>query len=309
MVANMRESLPDLEVVIGLTEPVPEGIISWRQILIDTLETTPDVEVKPDDLAAISYTGGTTGLPKGIVQTQRNIAMNLLCHVNELEVVEPDKILLMSPLPHAAGKFFQAGLLKGATHIITDRFDALKALELIEQERITVTFMVPTMIYRLLDASKEQEFDLTSIKTIAYAAAPILEERLKEGLEKFGSVFYQCYGQSECPNLITSLQKSDHRLEPDKIHRLRSCGSPTLMSEVKIVDDSGQEVARGEKGEIIVKSPFVMERYHNMPEKTAETIVDNWLYTGDLGSMDEDGFVYLLDRKKRHDYFRWHECL
>ena len=104
-------------------------------------------------------------------------------------------------------------------------------------------------------------------------AAPILEARLKQGLEKFGPVFFQFYGQSECPNFITSLKKSDHSLESEQIHRLRSCGSPTLMSEVKIVNEDRREVARGEKGEIIVKSPYVMERYHNMPEKTAETIV------------------------------------
>jgi len=205
--------------------------------------------------------------------------------------------LLMSPLPHAAGKFCQVGLLTGATHIITDNFNSLKALQLIEKERITVTFMVPTMIYRLLDTAEGQKFDLASIKTIAYAAAPILEDRLKQGLEMFGPVFFQFYGQSECPNLIARLRKSDHSIEPNKIHLLRSCGSPTLMAEVKIVDEAGIEVAQGEKGEIIVKSPYVMERYHNMPKKTAETIVNNWLYTGDIGKMDQEGYIYLLDRK------------
>ena len=148
MIIKIRKDLPDLKVVVGLTEVVPVGITSWGEFLIDTPQTTPEVDVKSSHQATISYTGGTTGLSKGIVQTQHNIAMNLLCHVNELEIVEQDKILLMSPLAHAAGKFFQTGLLKGATHIITDKFNAVKALELIEQERITVTFMVPTMIYR-----------------------------------------------------------------------------------------------------------------------------------------------------------------
>ena len=299
IISRIRKHLPLLKVVVGLTESVPEGFKSWQDFIDVMPETTAIVDVKPSNRAAISYTGGTTGLSKGIIQTQQNLVMNLYCHLLELEIVEQDNILVMTPLPHSGGKFIQTGLLKGATHIITDKFDPLKSLRLIEEESITVTFMVPTMIYRLLDVIDENNIDVSSnaIKMIAYAAAPILEERLKQGLEKFGPVFYQFYGQSECPNFITRLKKSDHTLIPEKIHRLRSCGTPSFMSKVKIVDEEGNELAFGEQGEIIVQAPFVMERYHNLPEKTAETIVNGWLHTGDIGKMDEDGYVYLLDRK------------
>ncbi len=299
ILSNIREQLPSLEMVIGITESVPEGFLSLNEFLEGVPETTPISEVKPFSRATLSYTGGTTGLSKGIVQSQENIVMNLYCHLLELEIVEQDKILLMTPLPHSAGKFLQIGLLKGATLIIADKFDPMKALKLMQDEGVTVTFMVPTMIYRLLDVIEQTNPDLsaTKIKTIAYAAAPIMEERLKQGLKKFGPVFYQFYGQSECPNFITRLKKSDHSLESDKIHRLRSCGTPSIMAKVKIVDNDGKELPYGEQGEIIVNSPFVMERYHNLPEKTAETIVNDWLHTGDIGKMDEDGYVYLLDRK------------
>ena len=299
LLSKIRSQLPLLEVVVGLTETVPEGFISCKEFMDGMPEVAPNVEVKSSNRATISYTGGTTGLSKGIVQSQHNLVMNLYCHLLELEIVEQDNILLMSPLPHSAGKFVQTGLLKGATHIITDKFDPVKALRFIDKERITVTFMVPTMIYRLLDAIDKNNFDISStqVKMIAYAAAPILEERLKQGLDKFGPVFYQFYGQSECPNFITRLKKSDHNLQPDKIHRLRSCGTPSFMSKVKIVNEEGMEVPYGEQGEIIVQAPYVMERYHNLPEKTAETIINNWLHTGDIGKMDEDGYVYLLDRK------------
>jgi fatty-acyl-CoA synthase len=299
MLSNIRHHLPLLEVVIGVTESVPDGFLTLNEFIAGEPETTPNVDVKPYHRATISYTGGTTGLSKGIVQSQQNLVMNLYCHLLELEIVEEDKILLMTPLPHSAGKFVETGLLKGATHIIGDKFDPLQALRFMQEESITVTFMVPTMIYRLLDSIDMIHFDpsTTKIKMIAYAAAPITAERLKQGLKKFGPVFYQFYGQSECPNFITRLKKSDHSLDPDKSHRLRSCGSPSFMSKVKIVDEEGKERSYGEQGEIIVNAPFVMERYHNLPEKTAETIVNDWLHTGDIGKMDEDGYVYLLDRK------------
>lgn len=299
LIAKIQSQLPHLEFVIGITDSVPEGFISWNDFVNGMPEVPPDVNVKPSNRAAISYTGGTTGLPKGIVQNQQNLVMNLYSHLIELEIEEQDNILLMSPLPHSAGKFVQTGLLKGATLFITDKFDPLRALSMMEKHRITVTFMVPTMIYRLIDAIDENNLDVSKnkIKMIAYAAAPILEERLKQGLEKFGPVFFQFYGQSECPNFITRLNKSDHTLDPEKIHRLRSCGTPALMSNVRIVNEKGIELPAGEQGEIIVQSPYVMVGYHNLPDKTAETIVDGWLHTGDIGKIDEDGYVYLLDRK------------
>lgn len=297
LIEKLQYELPNLKVLVGLTEPVPEQFISWFNFIEGSPKTDSEVEVTPLHRASLSYTGGTTGLPKGIVQSQKNLVMNLYSHLIELEIVEDDNILLMSPLPHAAGRLVQTGVLKGATTIITKKFDPVEALRLIEKERVTVTFMVPTMIYRILDVMESEDFDLSSIKTIAYAASPILEERLKQGLEKIGPVFFQFYGQSECPNFITSLKKSDHAVSGEKARRLRSCGRPAFMAEVKIVNEKGQEVERNTEGEIVVKSPYVMERYHNLPEKTAETIVDGWLHTGDIGKMDEDGYVYLLDRK------------
>jgi fatty-acyl-CoA synthase/long-chain acyl-CoA synthetase len=137
-----------------------------------------------------------------------------------------------------------------------------------------------------------------SIRTILYGAAPITVERLKQGLEIFGPVFTQLFGQSEAPNFITRLKKSDHSLDPSKEKCLSSCGQPVLMSQVKIVDENGREVPRGVEGEIIAFTPYNMVGYHQASEKTEETLKNGWLYTGDLGVMDEEGYVYLLDRKK-----------
>ncbi|MFS0823890.1 class I adenylate-forming enzyme family protein [Bacillus sp. 1P02SD] len=299
IISDIREKLPFLEVIIALSNSVPKGFISMKSFIQNMPKTAPDLDVEPSNIASIQYTGGTTGVPKGIVQTQEKIALNLLCEIIELELVEQDEILLMTPLVHGAGKFLESGLLKGASHIIFEKFDPLLALNVIKQKGNIVTFMVPTMIYRLLDAIDQYQIKVSpnDIKTIAYAASPIMEERLKQGLKQFGPVFYQFYGQSECPNFITRLRKSDHSLDSDKIHRLRSCGTPSFMANVKIVDEKGKEVPKGEQGEIVVKAPYVMERYHNMPEKTNETIVNGWLHTGDIGKMDDEGYVYLLDRK------------
>lgn len=298
ILAKLRPQLPNLKTIVSITNDAPLDFIPLRELLASYPETSPDVDVKPHHRALIAFTGGTTGLPKGIVQTQQSQVMNLLCHIVELDINNDDTILSMSPLPHSAGRYLLTGLLKGSTHIVTARFDPLRALQLIEQERVTFTFMVPTMIYRVLDALEQDTFNTASLKTIMYGASPITEERLKQGLNVFGPVFYQFYGLTEAPNFITRLRKSDHSLDPDKIHRLRSCGTPPLMAQVKIVNDRGQEVPRGDQGEIAVKAPFIMEEYFNMPEKTAETIVDGWLLTGDVGKMDEEGYVYLLDRKK-----------
>ncbi|WP_161949656.1 AMP-binding protein [Bacillus dakarensis] len=299
IVEKIREQIPSLQIVVGLTEDVPDGFISWKEFLTGKSDTTPIVDVKPSNTATITYSGGTTGLSKGIVQTQKKLVMSLYCHLIELEIVSDDKILVMTPLPHSGGRFIQTGILKGATHFIYDKFDPIQAINAILEKQITITFMVPTMIYRLLDTIEEKQIDVSShsLKMMSYAAAPIMEDRLKQGLEVFGPVFFQFYGQTECPNFITRLKKEDHSLDVCKVHRLRSCGKPSIMSEVRIVNEDGEEVNTGEQGEITVKSPFVMERYHQLPEKTAETIINGWLHTGDMGKVDEEGYVYIMDRK------------
>jgi fatty-acyl-CoA synthase/long-chain acyl-CoA synthetase len=300
VIQDIRNDLPDLEWFVGMVEEgkCPDGFIPWETFLAGASEADPEPRAMPEDPYLLAYTGGTTGLPKGVVHNQRNGYINICSHVIETGIGENERMLFMTPLPHSAGLFTQAGLLRGATVIIEAKFDPIRALTLIEQEKITFTFMVPTMIYRVLDQLRQAKYDTSSLHTIIYGAAPITAERLKQGLAVFGNVFVQFFGQTECPNFITRLSKHDHTLEPDKIHRLRSCGRPVMMARVRIVNEEGQEVPRGEVGEIVCSAPYVMNEYYKLPDKTAETVRDGWLYTGDIGKMDEDGYVYLLDRKK-----------
>lgn len=295
-ILRIKANLPDLGkvVVVGEMKETGEGFVHWEEFLQDSPDTNIPVQVSPNDRGLIAYTGGTTGLPKGVVHSQRNLVMNILSHQIEIELQEDERYLIMTPLTHGAGMVMQATLMKGAVHFIEKEFHPEIAVERIQKDKATITFMVPTMIYRILDYLSGKEFDGSSMRTIVYGAAPIAEERLKQGLEIFGPVFLQIYGQTEAPNFITKFPREDHLKRKEL---LKSCGKPAYMVQVKIVDEFGKEVPPGVAGEIIAKTPYNMIEYLNNEEKTKETLKDGWLFTGDIGKKDEDGYIYLLDRK------------
>lgn len=277
---EVRTELPNLQTIISVlnNHESPDWTIRWDDFKEKSVVHEPFEEIKPTDRAVLIYTGGTTGQPKGVVHSQKNVALNMFSHIIELELQDNEKMLLTSPLPHAAGFLLFAGLLKGATAYIEQKFEPEKILAMIEKEKITFTFMVPTMIYRMMDLLESMycNADISSLKTIIYGAAPITVSRLKQGLEIFGQVFTQLYGQTEAPNFITRLRKSDHVLDENKQHRLRSCGQAVLMNQVKVVDGDGNEMKAGEVGEIAAKTPYNLLEYNNLPYKTKETLIDGW---------------------------------
>jgi len=299
-IQTVAPNVPSLDHIITIdTAALPavaddHSVARLEQLLETTAPELPDIAVSTDTLAGVFHTGGTTGDPKGVKHTQENLALNALAHAIELDIQPRDDLLLMTPLPHSAGLIMAGGLTQGSTHVITQGFDAERALETIEREGISWTFMVPTMIYRVLDLLAEREYDTSSLETLVYGAAPMKPARLREGLDELGDVFVQLYGQYETPDLITVLPKAAH--DPDDERRLSSCGLPTAMCEVKIVDDDGEEVPPGQPGEILARGAYSMEGYYELPEKTAETIDDGWIHTGDIGKRDEDGYVYIVDR-------------
>ena len=299
-VESVAPNVPTLERIItidGSASPTLERThhVESFEHLLDTAEpVAPDVPVSKSTLAGVFHTGGTTGDPKGVKHTQENLALNAVAHAIELDIQPRDKLLLMTPLPHSAGLILAGGLTQGSHHVVTRGFDAERALEFIEQEDISWTFMVPTMVYRILDLLEEDEYDTSTLETLVYGAAPMKPDRLREGLTKLGNVFLQLYGQYETPDLITVLPKAAH--DPDDENRLSSCGLPTTMCEVKVVDENGEEVPPGQPGEILARAAYSMDGYYEMPEKTAETMQDGWIHTGDIGKMDEDGYFYIVDR-------------
>lgn len=286
-----------LHTVIVTEERQLPGTLAWRDVLAGSSDEPPAADITPSDVGVMMYTGGTTGRPKGVVHAQGPLALNLLAHRVETEIRSDDRLLLSSPLPHSAGFLLQTALTAGALTYLERRFDPAGVLEAIEHQHVSYLFMVPTMIYRLLDRAAERPGDYSALRTVLYGAAPISKERLDEALARFGPVFMQLYGQTEAPNFITRLPREAHTTDPAGAHRLRSCGQPAAMAEVRIHDETGRECPPGVEGEVVVRTAYTMVGYHNLPEATAKTLGDGWLHTGDIGYLDDDSFLYLLDRK------------
>ncbi|MEH6592556.1 MAG: AMP-binding protein [Halioglobus sp.] len=248
-----------------------------------------------DDIAWVSYTGGTTGKPKGVIMTQGSMAAKSLISMAEWQWPQDIRYLASSPISHAAGFLLIPTFLNGGKVYLTAGFDPDQVLDLVEKERVNTLFLVPTMIYVLMDHPRIGEVDLSSIESIIYASAPMSPTRLQEALEIFGPVMMQCYGQTECIHL-TMMRKEEHRL--DKPERLASCGKPPAGVQMALLNEHGKEVTTGEVGEVCIRSAAVMRGYWKRPEATAETLADGWLHTGDLARQDEEGFYYLVDRAR-----------
>lgn len=206
-------------------------------------------------------------------------------------------MLLMTPLAHASGLFAQSGLIRGATCVIEDGFDAERAVALLRGSEISWTFLVPTMIYRILDVlgAGEPAGSVLALRTIVYGAAPISPRRLRAALDAFGPVFIQLYGQTESPNWGTRLAKSDHDL--DRPELLGSCGRASIAADVRVIGEDGEPLVPGQVGEIWLKTAYLMTDYLGSAQDTAEKFVAGGIRTGDIGVLDEDGYLYLRDRK------------
>ena len=218
----------------------------------------------------------------------------------ELGLGERDTFAHVAPLTHASGAFVVPVLLRGGTNLVLGGFDPERLLDAIERDRVTATFAVPTMLYTLLDLPGLNDRDTNALRTVIYGAAPMHHARLEQGLEAFGPVFAQLYGQTEAPNQLTALTPDDHAdaVARGNTARLTSCGREVLIAEVRVAGPDGEEVPTGETGEIVARGPHVMLGYWNKPDETAETLRDGWLHTGDLARRDEEGYLYIVDRAK-----------
>jgi len=300
-IASGLDQLETCIAVTGESDHVPDRFHCFAD-LVDAYQRSsgPSVQPGPEDVASISFTGGTTGQPKGVVHTQRSRIMNMYAECIELEISAEDTMMLVTPLAHAARLFLLAGLLAGGTIAIRPGFDQDRFLDDINEWGVTWTFCVPTMIYRLLDSSRLSHSDMSSLQTLVYGAAPMAPDRLEEAMTQFGPIFIQLYGQTEVPNLITTLDKHDHKqaIQDDNHEQFSSAGTPCMMTDVRVVDpDTGAHVDHGSIGEISVTGPYLMREYLGHGEKTAETLRDGWVHTGDIGKQTPDGYVKLLDRK------------
>jgi fatty-acyl-CoA synthase len=253
-------------------------------------------DLDPEDVSTLSYTGGTTGKPKGVMGTYRSAATMTQIQMTEWQWPDEIRYLVCTPLSHAGAAFFIPTLLRGGCIVVLPGFEPAAVLEAIEKYRITAMMLVPTMLYVLLDHPDIERHDLSSLQTIYYGAAAMSPTRLREAIDRFGPIFFQYYGQAECPMTVTVLRKEDH--DPARPERLASCGRPVPWLHVALLDDDGRPVPRGDPGEICVRGPMVMHGYWKKPEQTEEAFRLGWLHTGDIAKEDDEGFYTIVDRKK-----------
>ena len=279
---------------------IMEGHLHLQTLIKEHPPEAKKVEIDPEDLVGIYYTGGTTGKPKGVMLSHRAWVYTIIIEMLDLGFGWEEVFLYPTPLTHAGGCLMLPVLLRKGRCVIIDHFDPKLFLETIEKEKVTATFLVPTMIYVLLDYPDLKKYDTTSLRNVIYGASAIAPDRLKQALNTFGPIFSQLFGQTEAPMMISVLSREEHVVEdPEReMQILSSAGRPTFHAQIKIVDDDGNEVKRGDSGEVVVRCANIMTGYFKNPEATAETVKDGWLYTGDIAKQDEEGFLYIVDRKK-----------
>ena len=299
----VERALGLLEKVPGLTQvltigPVPEAL---ADVAVDlnaeaakhSSKPLVAADLPPDHIGGMAYTGGTTGKPKGVIGTVQSITTMTTIQLAEWEWPERPKFLMCTPLSHAGAAFFVPTIVKGGEMVVLSKFDPAEVLRVIEEQKITATMLVPSMIYALMDHPDSHTRDLSSLETVYYGASAMNPVRLAEAIRRFGPIFAQYYGQSEAPMVITYLAKGDHDEK-----RLTSCGRPTLFARTALLGEDGKPVPQGEVGEICVSGPLLSGGYWNLPDETSRTFHDGWMHTGDLAREDEDGFWYIVDRTK-----------
>jgi fatty-acyl-CoA synthase len=251
----------------------------------------------PEDVANLTYTGGTSGRPKGVMTTHRVRVTMVMSELAEWDWPADPRFLAITPITHAAGAIVLPVLMRSGTVIVARGFEPARFAALVRAHRATMSFVVPTMLYRLLDDPALGDDALSSLEVVIYGASPIAPARLAEAVRRYGPRFMQLYGQTEAPNAITALRRADHDpvAHPE---RLASCGVPIGPIQVALLDEAGAEVPDGEVGEICVRGPLVMAGYWNRPEETEQAFRHGWLHTGDLARRDDAGYLYIVDRSK-----------
>jgi long-chain acyl-CoA synthetase len=303
IVERLKPRLSKVENYICLEGSVPD-MVSFQDLLGAGEPDEPDADVGKDDPVIILYTSGTTGLPRGAVYTHARKLDNTKIKALEMGTKPGDRHLMVLPFFHIGGDshvwpFFLVG---GCNVILPNRsFDPVAVFQAIQEEKVTDMQIVPTQLNVLLSHHDLEKYELKSLNRIYYAASPMPLELLRRGLEVFGPIFAQGYGQTESGPQIATLPREEHQVldkpaEEQKV--LTSCGQPSLGVHVRVVDKDNRDVPTGIVGEIVAQSDSIMKEYWKKPKETAETIVGEWLYTGDLAYYDEKGFIYIVDRKK-----------
>ena len=278
---------------------LPEGFVSYESLL----ESAARISYSPyggEDLAAIVYTGGTTGRSKGVMLSHSNLYINAM---NHLEFDAPgvgQSIVLSGPMFHISALCrVYIHTLMDVHMIILPQFDALQLMEVVQTHGVTSLILISAMAALLLDHPRYPEFDLSTLRKINYGAAPMPPSLIKRLREAFPEVsFYHGYGATEAAGVISTLPVKEEFLQGDAVVRLNSVGKPAPYLELRIMDEQDEEVSPGTVGEIVIRGPHVMKGYWKMPKESAKVFRNDWYHTGDAGYRDDEGYVFLVDRMK-----------
>ncbi|EED34495.1 AMP-dependent synthetase and ligase [Luminiphilus syltensis NOR5-1B] len=293
----LLESVADLSTVIYMDDgQCPPWALSYRQLIEDSPPVTAS-DRSGEDLAGIFYTGGTTGFPKGVMQSHRALWASAIGCMPEFAMSRSSVYLHVAPMFHVADFVgTMASVIEAACHVMLPGFEPSVVLKTLAKERISHSLMVPAMIKMLMNHPEASSTDVSHLQYVLYGASPMPAATLQQFMATWPEVdLIQAYGQTELAPVVSLMAADAHRRGG---HLLKSAGKPTVVSDVRIVDESGQDLPLGGRGEIIVTGPHTMLGYWNKPEETAKALRDGWVYTGDAGYLDDEGFLYIVDRVK-----------
>ena len=302
-ILGIRERIPKTKHLISLSGG-GKDFLDYEKLLRGSPDHFVDRDVAPDDLAWLFYTSGTTGMPKGAMLTHRILlAMSMNFYADICPGFGPDDVILhAAPLSHGSGLYGLPNIGKGATNVILESksFEPEIVFRTIENQKVTNMFAAPTMVKMMIDHPAVDQYDHSSLRSVIYGGASMLVEDLKMAIQRLGPCLVQLYGQGESPMTLTYLPHADHVVDgtPEQEKRLASAGIPRTGVEIKIFDSNDNEHPPGEIGNIVSRSDLVMKGYWRNKEATADTIRNGWLDTGDMGYMDEKGYVFIMDRSK-----------
>ncbi|MDH4391048.1 MAG: AMP-binding protein [Aquabacterium sp.] len=264
--------------------PPQDQLLQWRPV--------GDAET----IVRVAYTGGTTGRPKGVLLSNRALATNAVIDLAVKDWPADIRYLCVAPISHGGGSLVLPTLMRGGCITLVRGFATGSFIDAIQRFGCNVTWLVPTMLYTLLDSGRTAEVDWSRFHTLVYSAAPASPARLRQALQLLGPVLLQSYGQTEAPNALLILTRQDHVGLSDA--QLAAAGRPSPLMQLRLLDDQGQEVPPGERGEICARGPLLMSGYWQRDGETAAALADGWLHTGDIAYQGDDGLYYIVDRKK-----------
>jgi long-chain acyl-CoA synthetase len=304
MIGGLKTGIDSVEQCVSLGGARLSFADDYEDLILHGDKTEPEVSVDEDDAMSIFFTSGTTGKPKGAIRTHRHVIANIIAGLIEFKIGYNERILVVFPMYHVSyednvGRSFYLP----NTMIIRREggFDADEILSIISNEKITFCHLVPTMINAFLRSPRVGSYDLSKLRTIFYAGAPMPVDLLRKALKVFNCGFFQGYGLTESGPQTTLLRAEDHVVEgtEEQLQRVGSVGTAVVGLEVRVVNERGDDTAAGQVGEIVARGESIMKGYWRLPEESADRLKDGWLHTGDLGMTDDGGYIYLVDRK--HD--------